>query len=346
VKLSKTLAGIAGLGVVAAGLISASPASADPAAGTYQLIGIGSDTTQNVMNDLATAINTATPGTLASWDAIGSPVSINVKPSQSGCTYTRSAAGEAAEANGSGAGRSRLLEAVTVGDARFGCINYARSSSGRTTGFTPLTWVEFASDTMSYVTRSDGDVSRVGFTLTDIQNVFKCLNPDVHPVLPQVGSGSRSFWLGQMGITETQINNGQFNCLVPGATYNSVGVTPAYTMVGRPNSQENSAIGLKKDEMFPFSVGLYNVQAAGNNTDVRGPLNVLGQIGTGSAALPVTGNTTFTVSRKLYNIIPADKVSTTPWSTVFVGPSSSICTNTATIVANGFSPIASCGTTS
>ncbi|MGE0817537.1 MAG: hypothetical protein AB7O74_02645 [Candidatus Nanopelagicales bacterium] len=341
-KLSKTLAGVAGLGVVAAGLISAAPASADPAPGNYQLIGIGSDTTQNVMNDLAAAINTATPGTLASWDAIGSPTSINVKPSQSGCTYTRSAAGESAEANGSGAGRSRLVEALTPGDPRFDCIQYSRSSSGRASGFTQLTWVEFASDTMTYITRSDGDVARVGLSLNDVKDVYKCLNPDIHPILPQVGSGSRAFWLGQMGISETDINNGLYNCLVPGATFNGAG----YTMVGRPNVQENNGQALKTDEIMPFSVGLYNVQAAGNNTDVRGPLNVLAQIGTGSTALPVGGNTSFPVSRKLYNIIPTSKISTAPWSTVFVGPSSAICSNPAVIVNNGFNAIASCGTTS
>lgn len=343
-KLTKTLAGVAGLGVVAAGLISAAPASADPGAGNFQLIGIGSDTTQNVMNDLATAINATTPGTLASWDAIGSPTVINVKPSQSGCTYTRSAAGEAAEANGSGAGRSRLVEALTVGDPRFNCINYARSSSGRASGFTQLTWVEFASDTMTYITRSDGDVARAGFTLNDVKGIFKCQNPDIHPILPQVGSGSRAFWLGQMGISETDINNGLYNCLVPGATFTAPG--NAYTMVGRPNVQENNGLALKTDEIMPFSVGLYNVQAAGNNTDVRGPLNVLAQIGTGSTALPVGGNTTFPVSRKLYNIIPTDKISTAPWSTVFVGPTSSICSNSAVIINNGFNTLASCGTTS
>ncbi len=341
-KLSKTLAGVAGLGVLAAGLISAAPASADPAPGNYSLIGVGSDTTQNVMNDLATAINTATPGTLASWDAIGSPTSINVKPSQAGCTYTRSAAGEAAEANGSSAGRSRLVEALNPADPRFNCINYARSSSGRSSGFTQLTWVEFAQDAMTYVTRSDGDVSRVGFTLAQVQDVYKCLNPDIKPILPQVGSGSRAFWLTTMGITEAQINAGQFNCLVPGATFTGVG----YTMVGRPNVQENVGTALKTDEMMPFSIGLYNVQAAGNNSDLRGPLNVLAQIGSGSAALPVVGNGTFPVSRKLYNIIPTTQVSNAPWSTVFVGSTSSICSNSATILNNGFNTIASCGTPS
>ena len=43
------------------------------------------------------------------------------------------------------------------------------------------------------------------------------------------------------------------------------------------------------------------------NTDVRGPLNVLAQIGGGSNALPVVGNAGFPVSRELYNIIPHEQ---------------------------------------
>ncbi len=337
-KISKTLAAVAGVGLVAAGLLSASPASADPSGvDNFQarpLQGVGSDTTQNVLSDLANAVLIGGNKQIASWDAIGSPATFQTRASAA-CTYTRT------EANGSGAGRSRLLESLQAADPRSGCLDFARSSSakGTFTSTPSLTWIPFAKDASTYITRGDGNVARVGLTLTDVQNVYKCLFlPDIVPVLPQTGSGSRAFWLGQMGITEANISAGTYPCLVPvGTTVNGVPGT------GRPYQQENDGRSLKTDEIMPFSIGLYNVQAAGNNTDVRGALNVLAQIG---GTLPVNGNATFPVSRDLFNIIPTSKIAVAPFSTVFVGAGSLVCQQTSVIAANGFGPNPSCGDTS
>ena len=338
-KISKTLAAVAGVGLVAAGLLSASPASADPngtpAGGSRALAGVGSDTTQNVMNDLADAVQIGGVKQIASWDAIGSPATFQTRTANAACTYTRT------EANGSGAGRSRLLESLQAADPRSGCLDFSRSSSakGTFTSTPSLTFIPFAKDSSTYITRGDGNVARVGLGLTDVQNVYKCLfTPDIWPVLPQTGSGSRAFWLGQMNITEAQISAGTYPCLVPvGTTVNGVPGT------GRPYVQENDGRSLKTDEIMPFSIGLYNVQAAGNNTDVRGALNVLGQIG---GTLPVNGNASFPVSRDLFNIIPSSKIGVAPWSTVFVGGSSLVCQQTSVITANGFGINPSCGDTS
>lgn len=337
-KISKTLAAVAGVGLVAAGLLSASPASADPSGTdnfqTRPLQGVGSDTTQNVMSDLGAVITIAGNKQIASWDAIGTPATFQTRTTAN-CTYTRT------EANGSGNGRSRLLESLQAADARSGCLDFARSSSAKGSLVTSpsLTWIPFAKDVSTYITRSDGGVPRSGLTLDDVKNVYKCLfTPDIWPILPQTGSGSRSFWLGQMGITEAQISAGTYPCLVPvGTTVNGIAGT------GRPYTQENNGVALKIDEMSPFSIGLWNVQAAGVNTDTRGALNVLGQIG---GVLPVNGNASFPVSRDLFNIIPTSKIGVAPWSTVFVGAGSLVCTNTATITANGFAPNPSCGDTS
>lgn len=340
-KFTKTLAAAAGVGLVAAGLLSASPASADPTGSdvfsSRPLQGVGSDTTQNVMSDLGNVITIAGNKQIASWDAIGTPDTFVTRTSNAACSYTR------AQGNGSTNGRTRLIESLTAGNAKFGCLDFARSSSARgTTTTTPsLTWIPFATDTMTYITRGDGFVPRSGLTLAQVQGIFQCANvgDGIWPVLPQAGSGSRAFWLSQMGpITEAQIAAGTYPCLVPvGTTVNGVAGT------GRPYVQENNGVALKTDEIMPFSVGLYNVQAAGVNADVRGPLNVLSQI---DAKLPVQGNTGFTVKRDLFNIIPTANIATTPWSTVFVGAGSLVCTNTATITANGFAPASNCGDTS
>ena len=424
-KFTKTLAAAAGVGLVAAGLLSAAPASADPsgtpAGGDRALVGVGSDTTQNVMNDLADVVTIGGVKQIASWDAIGSgsfTTRTTLPANALNCSYTRS------EANGSSAGRSRLLDSLTTGNARTGCLDFARSSSARAglNTLPSMTWIPFAKDTSTYVTRADGNVSRVGLTLTDVQNVFKCLSTGdgTWPVLPQTGSGSRAFWLSQMGpITEAQIDNGTYSCLVPVGTVagqkgvtaisrasnvvtatvssavtglavgNNVVVTnvsgfsgtfsvsailtsPARIQwtqnvadatgvvgatsfayksgsiagIGRAYQQENDGRSLKVDEMMPFSVGLFNTQAAGANADVRGNLNVLSQIGDN---LPVQGNASFPVARDLYNIIPTAKVIdgvTDAFDTVFIGSNSLICQNTSTIAKNGFAPSPSCGNAS
>ena len=340
-KFTKTLAAAAGVGLVAAGLLSASPASADPsgapAGGDRALAGVGSDTTQNVMTDLANVVLIGGVKQIASWDAIGSPATFQTRTAIAACTYTRT------EANGSTNGRSRLLESLSTGNARSGCLDWARSSSSRGTfTSTPsMTWVPFAKDASTYVIRADGGVPR-SLTLPEVQGVFKCQNtPDIFPVLPQTGSGSRAFWIGQMAITEAEISTpGTYPCLVP------VG-TPGFTAAqatGRPYTQENNGVTLKTDEMTSFSIGLFNVQATGDNPDVRGARNILGKIG---GVLPNNANSAAPVSRNLFNIIPTANLGTAPWSTVFVGPTSLVCANPATISANGFAPLATgCGDTS
>jgi len=333
VKFTKSLAAAAGVGLVAAGLLTASPASADPSGAdvfqTRPLQGVGSDTTQNVMSDLANVVTIGGAKQIASWDAIGTG---SFTTRTTGCSYTRT------EANGSGAGRSRLLESLTTGNARSGCLDFSRSSSGRGTLVTTpsLTWIPFANDDATYVARSDGGIPRA-LALADIISAYKCtLQPDINPVLPQVGSGSRSFWLSVVGITEAQITAGTYPCL-----------TGAGTTASRAYVQENDARALKTNEIMPFSVGLYNTQVSGVNTDVRGNA-VLGQI---DGVLPTGLATAFPVRRSLYNVVPTTKLAVAPWSTVFVGSTSLLCNQPATVTVNGFAPLSAtstpvCGDTS
>jgi hypothetical protein len=61
---------------------------------------------------------------------------------------------------------------------------------------------------------------------------------------------------------------------------------------------------------------------------------------------PVTLNTSSTMKRDVYNVIPTGQVGTAPYSTTFVGPSSAICQNPATVVQFGFGVNPACGDTS
>jgi hypothetical protein len=328
VKFQKSWAVAAGVGLVAMAMFTSAPAQADPVgAPTFRaLAGVGSDTTERVMNALSEVIvDGSSNKIIASYDATGTtPIQTQ---SPAACSIARP--------NGSGAGRTALLASLNAAD---GCLQFSRSSSLNITASTPsLTYIPFGVDGMSFAVRSDSLVPR-GLTLAEVRQAYTCaLMPFVVPVLPQAGSGSRAFWLSQMGpITEAQIAAGTYPCLVPtGTTVNGVAGT------GRTYVQENDARSLKTDELMPFSVGLFNVQSAGVVTDVRG-LAVLGTI---DGKTPQAVYTGFGIKRDLYNVIPTANIATAPWSTTFVGASSAVCTNSAIIAAQGFTPASNCGDT-
>jgi len=325
VKFTKTAAVAAGAGLVAVGLLATGPATADPSGTpTYRdLAGMGSDTTERVMNALAEVVTISSTKVIASYDATGSAT---VKTKLSGCdTVTR--------VNGSSAGRNALQASLAANaGAGDGCLDFARSSSamGTYSSSIDMSWIPFATDSTSVAVRADGDVARE-WTLDDVKNVFKCVAgyEDVKPVLPQTGSGSRASWLSTIGVTEGQITGGSYPCL-----------TGAGTETSRSYVQENDARALKVDEMMPFSVGLFNVQQSGVVSDLTGNA-VLAQINGKSPQAATSG---FAVSRKLYNIIPTSKEGTAPWSTVFVGGGALICAEADTIAKQGFTVAADCGT--
>ncbi len=97
--------------IITAGFIAAPAAMADPAVspalGANTLTGYGSDTTQDVMNALATAVNADHPSDdawIASYDALGDPTIANPKGATVG--------GRVPRANGSGDGLKLLRTAV------------------------------------------------------------------------------------------------------------------------------------------------------------------------------------------------------------------------------------------
>jgi len=329
VKISKSwVAAAVGVGLLGAGL-AGSPASAEPnGTPTYRaLAGVGSDTTENVMNGLSDVVLVGGEKVIASYNANAATTTITTKDPavNAACTITRP--------NGSTAGRTALLSSLQANaGAGDGCLDFARSSSAIGTYTSPIdmSWIPFASDSTSVAVRADGDVARA-WSLADVLNIFKCVPgyEDIKPILPQTGSGSRASWLTVLGVTEAQISAGTYPCLKPV----SAGGT------GREYLQENDARNLKTDEMMPYSVGLFNVQQSGVIADLTGGA-VLAQIDNKTAQVTANG---LSISRKMYNIIPADKVGVAPWSTVFVGPSSLICSATSTITSQGFGTTPDCG---
>ena len=358
------------------------PASADPATDTYgQLVGLGSDTTQDVVNGLAAEIG---DGKLASYDAFGTPT---VTVRNGGTAIPR--------ASGSGAGRDALLVAIgqiasksvsvpptgtaAVNANVLGQVDFARSSSapaaGDTTAEGVVSYIPFARDAVSvavaegsplavvpfkvgssetasngdanlydiyrgaikyaYISGTAGNYSYVGVGATNTAPQGATAYA-IQPLLPKSGSGTRSYFIGKLNLTEPNITAQPTGTIK--ATYVAGGATV--------DVQEHDGSALVGDPtaIVPFSIAQWVAQAneVGQVSDRRHGANILGL--NGAAAVTQTAGSYATNSafsalvRDVYNIVPsalADDASS-DIAKAFVGTDSLVCTETATILAYGF----------
>jgi hypothetical protein len=283
---------------------------------------------------------------LGSYDATGSAT---IQTKASGCSGI-------ARPNGSGAGRTALLNSLNAnGGAGDGCLQFSRSSSLNTATSNPsLTYIPFATDAVSYAVTTASGISRT-LNLADLSAIYHCdptyvgtssgvpaSNPantfDVTPMLPQAGSGTRSYWEGKVGILDADVVAGTYPCLLNGAR-------------GAQTYEEHTGTLVDDKSVAPFSIAQYDAQATSTIADRRGR-TVLGSIGTGTPGGALTGltypqllNGAFNVKRDVYNVIPTSQLGNAPYSNIFVGPGSAVCQDTATIQKFGFTPAASCGDT-
>ena len=311
-----TLIGVSLVGAVAVG----APAFADPS--TFQpLNGVGSDTTDPVMDALAGAINGGT--TIGNYNALpAGNITTGADPS---CTIARP--------NGSKAGRLALDAAVTAGK---NCLQFARSSAGVPSPLdvtNKLTWVPYAIDGVTFAARSDGTAPK-SLTSAQLISIYTCGVASIHPVLPQPNSGTRSFWLKQMNITEAQITAGTYPCLQGLGTVAS----PAYV-------EEHDGRALATNQIMPFSIAQWDAQATATIPDIRGK-TIIGNV---DAKTPSVLNAGGAFTREVYNIVPTAKITgaaADPLTvSTFATGSSSICTNSAIITQYGFAVDPACGAT-
>ncbi|MEU6342093.1 hypothetical protein ABZ883_14260 [Streptomyces sp. NPDC046977] len=324
-KLVVAAIGAAGL---LTGTVCGSVAVADPSGSpTYrQLSGVGSDTTQDVMNGIANAVTINGVKVIGSYNATGTANVTTKDPATTpGCNIPRP--------NGSGAGRTALLNSLQAGN---GCLDFARSSSLTLTAATPgLTYVPFAVDGVSYAITPSSTVPRK-LGLADLKAIYHCdpayvgtaPNFKLTALLPQAGSGTRSFWESTVGITEADVVANVYPCIKD--TKNGSAV------------QEHDGRVLDDKSIVPFSIAQYNSQSSQTVADLRGRA-ILGTI---DGLAPNVLNTNFGVKRDVYNVIPTSKIGTAPWSTVFVGSNALVCQQTGVINTYGFAANPNCGDTS
>ncbi|GLZ43064.1 substrate-binding domain-containing protein [Actinokineospora sp. NBRC 105648] len=228
------LASVTALAVSA--LLATSTAAADPGfvPDADDAVGTGSDTTELVLNALATSYNATSPTVrLASWDAptLGQPNPPIV---------LRSGTTAIPRPNGSGAGITELKRSGTP-------TNFARSSRARqaTDGATVI-FLPFAKDVINYAVANTTNAA-LNLTAAELKTIFECTATTwsavrtglpattIAPVLPQAGSGTRTTFLASIGNA------------VPGSCVVEVQENDPTPISGNPN------------RIGPFSAGRFAV---------------------------------------------------------------------------------------
>ncbi|WP_055532992.1 Ig-like domain repeat protein [Streptomyces graminilatus] len=208
--------------------LTSGTAFADPGAGvtTHQLVGVGSDVTQDVLDALAgdtvngtsyaaTAV-TADGYTIASYDATepgtGATTS-QIQPHVSGPKFLRP--------NGANAGRLALSDSIAGGNyavsssANDGTVNiqdqidFARNTSAPTVSGTALTAIPFARDAVGYGAKGSALAQLTKQQLHDIYTgaLTEVNGVKVHPFIPNSGAGTRTFFQKAIGVTDAQLGS-------------------------------------------------------------------------------------------------------------------------------------------
>ncbi|MFJ2582187.1 PstS family phosphate ABC transporter substrate-binding protein [Kitasatospora aureofaciens] len=317
-------------------------AVADPAAGVtpaaQDIVGVGSDTTQVLLNQFSADYNATLPGTdtttprLYSWDATGSsPIT------------TKTGATPIARPNGSGAGIKALVANTSA------TVDFARSSRApQPTDAHGLDFVALAKDAVTWSAKSGGDAP-AQLTADQLAAIYNCttttwnqIDPSlpantIKPFLPQADSGTRAFFLGAIGVA-----------------------TPGSCVASGPEENEGTDSRLNDpDVVFPYSVAHFLGQTVGGHTtttDAPGNLTLRNIAVNGTVLTPVTNNvidTNFANSqfgRVVYNVVrDAEWTATDPHGQALqaiFGSSGWICTSTAAandLASYGFLATPACG---
>ena len=347
-KLASIGTMVAGLGLIA--LPAAGVAHADTNAGnTTTLAVVGSDTTQSVMEGLSGVVLGAGNTPLLS-NYLATPVGRNIttRTGNANCTF--------AAPNNSGGGRDALSAAMRGaaygGSANLaGCVDVARSSSNGNPTTSPgvgsMTYIPFATDAVTFATLG---ATNVGHKLAkaDLVAFYKANTTDPNgcifePLLPALGSGTRSFFVKQLGLADVAIGatGGPGNCVKD-------------TLNGTPIQEHDGRVLVNGNQLIPFSIAQYQSQAA----DVIP--NQLGSAALGAVDIsanpdiyltnavgPTALQGNFPFSRPVYNVVPTNKLTAgTTTNNLFNGSTSQLCSAGTTIEHYGFAQTTNCGNTS
>ena len=297
------------------------------------LAGVGSDTTQDVMNGFANGSPLSTPPycgvgvtpgtpcpttgyTMSSFDATGS-ATITTHPTAACTNIPRPA--------GSGNGIAALLADTN------GCLQFARSSTDLHVANPNATFYPFATDALPFATATVTNVPKT-FTVAQLTTIYTRngtpgQSPCVRqPLLPHVGSGTRSAWLTFLGIG--------------GPGQPALGTCVQDTLNGVPIEEHDGRVLTNPEQLVPFSLAQYITQTTQSNVTDRH----------GSAVLRAVGNITpyddaFPFIRRVFNVVRNADVNNPNIQSTFVGAGSAVCSHPEVTKQFGFTPLgpADCG---
>jgi ABC-type phosphate transport system substrate-binding protein len=345
--------------------------------------GVGSDTTQNLLDQLGADFNVGKAVTAThiwSWDAtnpITGAIGDSIQVKGGGCAAI-------ARPNGSSAGVTALGASQKVSGTN--CVSFARSSRARSASDPPfaaggIAFVALAGDAVTWSAQATTNAPGT-LTTAQLASIYNCTvtnwsqvggkNAPIHAFIPQSGSGTRAFFLGAIGVAN------------PGGCVSSLNDTLEENQGVNPVLKDPSAI-------FPFSIGKYIAErfhsatcfsascapnAAGLRCTPSGTQNLFGCNTRGTMILkkingiaPTTGtglgtviNSAFpaTYQRTIFNVVPfdpntADHIpgATNPVGGVNLAPifgaNGFLCKNTTAVndlKKYGFLKIPTCGLTS
>jgi ABC-type phosphate transport system substrate-binding protein len=378
IKLSRLLAGAASVAaaatLVAGTVTTASATPNDPPKGVtpayYDLVGVGSNTTQYVMDQLTLGFNATVKvhnpshPKVYTFDAVKpgttSTTPTNITP-KAGCKVM-------VRPNGSSAGITALntTQVIKVNGKFYPCVNYARSSRARKStdpkaAVGGIEFVAFARDAISWAVRSPakgGSDAPKTLNLGQLKKIFTCAdknwdqvggkNAAIKVYLPQAGSGTLSTWETFMGITTLgscvsqapEENEGTF------AGFNSPNAIFIYSVGAYVAQKYHSAACGKAPKKGQNEFGC-------NTTGVLVPMPILGVQPLSSGKVP-TINPKFPSNfwRTVYNVVNytagTPNHMTTSLNAIF-GRTGYMCTNAAAktqIRDYGFVTTGLCGSVS
>jgi hypothetical protein len=344
----KILGAMVGAAALTTALVS--PAHADPAAtpALANIVGVGSATTQYLVDKYTKSF----PSTWNSWNAV--PAGSTITPSVGCAAITRP--------NGSSAGLTALAT-YGSGTSTNGCIDFARSSRGpKTTTAKTYAFFAFGRDGVTWASwGATGAPVPASLTTAQLKGIYQAsngvaggpctttnwnqvggANAAIKKAIPQIGSGTRDFFLATLGVTALCAGVATFN--------ENDGVSLATALGGKVTNG-----------IAPYSIGDFIAQRNAATTgvpDTRNSLilrNVNGTTpcagSTNCATAGQTLNPSFSAAflRLIYNVVKtSDAVGTViaPYLAKFgtVAQGGVICKNPALITTFGFASLgAACG---
>ncbi|MBU4335605.1 MAG: substrate-binding domain-containing protein [Actinobacteria bacterium] len=279
---------IVAVAVIAACLagLSATSASADPTPQTKDIIGVGSDTTQIAMNAVAdgyksgalykAGYNATAASRLVSFDAFNP-----VTGAKGDMITLRVGTSAIARPDGSGAGKALLY-----GTANNTAINFARSSSALSTAEVAagLVAYPFALDQVAAGVAKNSTYAPAAISAAQLVKIYDGTytnwnqlggaDAPITALLPQSGSGTRSFFLAQLK-----------------AANGNTDVVLASSVIQTVQEHDASVFAAYTNAVVPFSVGRAALAA---NTSLVQVTN------TGTAS---DGNAAFNAKRAVYNVV-------------------------------------------